>query len=66
MQAQGLSRELAGPPPVTLVADVSLTIDPGSFVAIVGRRAVANPPSSIYWGCWTVRSKGPYCLRGAT
>ena len=36
MQAQGLSRELAGPPPVTLVADVSLTIDPGSFVAIVG------------------------------
>ena len=36
MQAQGLFRELAGTPPVTLVADVSLTIDPGSFVAIVG------------------------------
>ena len=36
MQAQGLSRELTGTPPVTLVIDVSLTIDPGSFVAIVG------------------------------
>lgn len=36
MQAQGLSRELDGTPPLTLVADVSLTIDPGSFVAIVG------------------------------
>ena len=36
MQAQALSRELAGTPPVTLVIDVSLTIDPGSFVAIVG------------------------------
>lgn len=36
MQAQGLVRELAGTPPVTLVTDVSLAIDPGSFVAIVG------------------------------
>lgn len=36
MQAQGLSRELAGTPPVILVSDVSLKIDPGSFVAIVG------------------------------
>ena len=36
MQAQGLSRELAGTPPVTLVKDVSLAIDPGSFVAVVG------------------------------
>ncbi len=36
MQAQGLSRELAGTPPVTLVTGVSLMIEPGSFVAIVG------------------------------
>ncbi len=36
MQAQGLSRELVGTPPVILVSDVSLKIDPGSFVAIVG------------------------------
>lgn len=36
MQAQGLVRELAGTPPVTLVTDVSLAIHPGSFVAIVG------------------------------
>lgn len=36
MQAQGLVRELAGTPPVTLVTDVSLAINPGSFVAIVG------------------------------
>jgi len=36
MQTQRLFRELAGTPPVALVADVSLAIDPGSFVAIVG------------------------------
>lgn len=36
MHAQGLTRELAGTPPVTLVTDVSLAIEQGSFVAIVG------------------------------
>ena len=36
MEANGLSRELAGTPPVTLVTGVSLTIEPASFVAIVG------------------------------
>lgn len=36
MEANGLSRELAGTPPVTLVTGVSLRIEPASFVAIVG------------------------------
>ena len=36
MRAEGLSRSLPGTPPVTLVTDVSLTIEPASFIAIVG------------------------------
>ncbi|WP_327754854.1 ABC transporter ATP-binding protein (plasmid) [Sphingobium sp. SJ10-10] len=36
MQAEGLSRSLPGTPPVTLVTDVTLAIEPASFVAIVG------------------------------
>ncbi len=36
MEANGLSRSLAGTPPVVLLTDVSLTIEPASFVAIVG------------------------------
>ena len=36
MQAEGLSRSLAGTPPVTLVSDVAIAIEPASFTAIVG------------------------------
>lgn len=36
MQTETLSRSLPGTPPVTLVADVALTIEPASFIAIVG------------------------------
>lgn len=36
MQAEGLSRSLVGTPPVTLVSDVAIAIEPASFTAIVG------------------------------
>lgn len=36
LEARGLARILPGDPPVTLVDDVSLAIEPGSFTAIVG------------------------------
>lgn len=36
MEAQGLTRILPGEPPVTLVQDASLTVEKGSFTAIVG------------------------------
>ena len=36
IEVQDLSRSLPGTPPVTLVADVSLSIQPATFVAIVG------------------------------
>ncbi|PJG47343.1 ABC transporter ATP-binding protein [Sphingobium sp. LB126] len=36
LEAGGLSRNLPGTPPVSLVTDVSLAIQPASFVAIVG------------------------------
>ena len=36
MEAQGLTRILPGDPPVTLVQDASLTVEKGSFTAIVG------------------------------
>ncbi len=36
IKAQDLSRNLPGTPPVTLVTDVSLSIEPATFVAIVG------------------------------
>lgn len=36
LEAQNLSRTLAGEPPVTLVRDVSLQVERGSFTAIVG------------------------------
>ena len=36
IEVQDLSRSLPGTPPVTLVAEVSLSIQPATFVAIVG------------------------------
>ncbi|KEQ52919.1 ABC transporter ATP-binding protein [Sphingobium chlorophenolicum] len=36
IEVQDLSRSLPGTPPVTLVSDVSLSIQPATFVAIVG------------------------------
>lgn len=36
LEAIGLGRTLAGPPPVTLVADAALAIEPGCFTTIVG------------------------------
>jgi lipoprotein-releasing system ATP-binding protein len=36
LEAQHLTRILPGDPPVTLVDDVSLAIEPGSFAAVVG------------------------------
>lgn len=36
LEAQGLTRILPGEPPVTLVRDVSLKVERGSFTAIVG------------------------------
>ncbi|MGV3769378.1 MAG: ABC transporter ATP-binding protein [Sphingobium phenoxybenzoativorans] len=36
IEVEGLSRSLPGTPSVTLVADVSLSIQPATFVAIVG------------------------------
>ncbi|KFG90010.1 ABC-type transport system ATPase component [Sphingobium herbicidovorans NBRC 16415] len=36
IEVEGVSRSLPGTPPVTLVADVSLSIQPATFVAIVG------------------------------
>lgn len=36
LEARGLCRTLRGPPPVELVRDVSLTIEPGAFTTIVG------------------------------
>jgi len=36
VEAQGLTRTLPGPQPVTLVADIELAIQPGEFVAITG------------------------------
>lgn len=36
LEARALSRTLKGPPPVKLVRDVSLTIEPGAFTTIVG------------------------------
>ncbi|HEX7752177.1 MAG TPA: ABC transporter ATP-binding protein [Novosphingobium sp.] len=36
MTARGLGRSLPGDPPIVLVADADLTIEPGTFTAIVG------------------------------
>jgi lipoprotein-releasing system ATP-binding protein len=36
IEVEGVSRSLPGTPPVTLVVDVSLSIQPATFVAIVG------------------------------
>lgn len=36
LEARGLGRELPGPPPVTLVADVTLPIQAGRFTTIIG------------------------------
>ena len=36
IEVEGVSRSLPGTPPVALVADVSLSIQPATFVAIVG------------------------------
>ena len=36
LEARGLGRELPGDPPVTLVRDANLVIEPGSFTTIVG------------------------------
>jgi len=36
LKADGLTRTLPGDPPVTLVADVDLAVEPGKFTAIVG------------------------------
>ncbi|WP_067738294.1 ABC transporter ATP-binding protein [Novosphingobium naphthalenivorans] len=36
IEARGLGRTLPGDPPVTLLRDVSLTIEPGAFTSIVG------------------------------
>jgi len=36
LEAQGVARLIEGPPEATLIEDVSLTLDPGEFVAVTG------------------------------
>ena len=36
LEARGVGRTLPGPPPVTIVADASLAVSPGEFVAVTG------------------------------
>ncbi len=65
MTAKGLGRSLPGDPPIVLVADVDLAIEPGSFTAITGPSGCGKSSLLYLLGLIDRPTTGSLTLQGA-
>ncbi|ARJ65778.1 ABC transporter ATP-binding protein [Magnetospirillum sp. ME-1] len=64
IQARGVTRELPGPVPVTLVRDIDLTIGQGEFVAVTGPSGSGKSSLLYLLGLLDVPTAGAISLLG--
>jgi len=65
IEARGVTRELPGPVPVTLVRDINLVIPRGQFVAITGPSGSGKSSLLYLLGLLDVPTRGEILLEGA-
>ncbi len=65
IEARGVTRELPGPVPVTLVRDIDLAIPRGQFVAITGPSGSGKSSLLYLLGLLDVPTRGEILLEGA-
>ncbi len=65
IEARGVTRELPGPVPVTLVRDIDLVIPRGQFVAITGPSGSGKSSLLYLLGLLDVPTRGEILLEGA-
>ncbi len=65
IEARGVTRELPGPVPVTLVRDINLVIPRGQFVAITGPSGSGKSSLLYLLGRLDVPTRGEILLEGA-
>lgn len=64
LEARGVTRILAGPVPVTLVQDITLSISAGEFVAVTGPSGSGKSSLLYLLGLLDVPSQGSIMLEG--
>ena len=53
IRMRDVCRTYPGPPPVTALRDIDLTIESGEYVAVTGPSGPASRRCSTSWDCWT-------------
>jgi len=64
VRVEGLSRRYGSDPPVDALVDVSFKVDPGEWVAIVGRSGSGKSTLLNVLGCLDLPTSGSYQLEG--
>ncbi|MGE5547935.1 MAG: ABC transporter ATP-binding protein [Solirubrobacterales bacterium] len=64
VQAVGMTRELPGPVPVTLVRDIDLSVEPGEFVAVTGPSGSGKSSLLYLLGLLDVPTHGSVLMDG--
>lgn len=64
LDARGVTRELPGPVPVTLVRDIDLTVAEGEFIAITGPSGSGKSSLLYLLGLLDPPTAGTICLQG--
>ncbi|MND56599.1 Lipoprotein-releasing system ATP-binding protein LolD [compost metagenome] len=66
LEARGVTRRLTGPEPLTLVQDVSMSVQPGEFLAVVGPSGCGKSSLLYLLGLIDRPSEGEVLIQGAT
>ena len=64
VRVEGLSRRFGSDPPVDALADVTFNVDPGEWVAIVGRSGSGKSTLLNVLGCLDLPTSGSYQFEG--